>query len=487
MSRQPFSPQGRARQIEGSANQDPVAGGGLFQRVFERAGGRGREARTAGGGGQSFRRRACGSSGQIDGNEAFRNLREGSDESLRVLAGLHRADHAQGLSARQLRGGGRQSRAGRGIVAAVDPEFPAFRQRRRQATAGKPLKPGRPNRAGEAGGEDVPPEGVGTPAPHGGRRDSGVDHLVRTAQRRLRKGELRAGVAERHAGFGRLDRPVAAGRKQRRGDLGRARFDGRERVGRLRSRDAGRSRLEDAGLLECDFFPGVSEKAGVIDRHRRDHGDGGGGDRVGGIEPSAEAGFQKQQVRRTPREREKGRGRRDLEKRDGSAAVRRLALFEEVEKRFLGNGAAVERDAFVKPDEMRRRVGVHGKPRRFGDRPHERDGGSLAVGSGDVDRRRQAILRPAEGREQALGSGQRQIDQLGMQRRQPVEDGVTRRRHPRPRRFPQTAPFAPAGRGCAPAYRATPTLAPPCRSFRVPADARPAESPPEASRESFPR
>ncbi len=51
---------------------------------------------------------------------------------------------------------------------------------------------------------------------------------------------------------------------------------------------------------------------------------------------------------------------------------------------------------------MRRGVDVHDEARSLQDRAHEGDGRALAVGAGDVDRRRQALLRRAEALEQAL-------------------------------------------------------------------------------------
>jgi hypothetical protein len=50
---------------------------------------------------------------------------------------------------------------------------------------------------------------------------------------------------------------------------------------------------------------------------------------------------------------------------------------------------------------MRRCIGVHAQARRLQDRAHECDGRALAVGAGDVDRRRQLPLRVAERRQNA--------------------------------------------------------------------------------------
>ena len=61
---------------------------------------------------------------------------------------------------------------------------------------------------------------------------------------------------------------------------------------------------------------------------------------------------------------------------------------------------------------------------RFQNRPHEGDGRALAVGSRDMDDRRQAFLRRAEIGEQALDAAERQVDDAGMQRRETRGDGI---------------------------------------------------------------
>src|SRR5262249_24654586 len=58
------------------------------------------------------------------------------------------------------------------------------------------------------------------------------------------------------------------------------------------------------------------------------------------------------------------------------------------------------------------------------DRAHECDGRALAIGSGDVDRRRQLPLRVAERGENAPHPIEREIDALRMQRGEPRDDGI---------------------------------------------------------------
>src|SRR5262249_30431812 len=57
-------------------------------------------------------------------------------------------------------------------------------------------------------------------------------------------------------------------------------------------------------------------------------------------------------------------------------------------------------------------------------RTHERDGGSLAVGSGIMEDWRQALLRMTEPAEHMPHAIKRKIDALGMQRQEPRQDGV---------------------------------------------------------------
>ena len=62
--------------------------------------------------------------------------------------------------------------------------------------------------------------------------------------------------------------------------------------------------------------------------------------------------------------------------------------------------------------------------RRFQNRPQRRHGRSLAVGSGHMDHRRQALLGVAQTLQQTQHAPQRKIDDLGMQTRQAVKNAV---------------------------------------------------------------
>jgi len=71
---------------------------------------------------------------------------------------------------------------------------------------------------------------------------------------------------------------------------------------------------------------------------------------------------------------------------------------------------------------------MHAFAGRFEHGAHEGDGRALAVGAGNVNDRRQPPFRMIERGEQTLDPAKRQIDALGMQRQQPRQHGVERRR-----------------------------------------------------------
>ena len=75
-------------------------------------------------------------------------------------------------------------------------------------------------------------------------------------------------------------------------------------------------------------------------------------------------------------------------------------------------------DALVEAHQMRRRIDVDALAGRLQHCLEQRGGGTLAVGAGDVDDGRQAVLRIAELGEQRLDAAKRQVDAPRMQRLQ---------------------------------------------------------------------
>ncbi len=66
---------------------------------------------------------------------------------------------------------------------------------------------------------------------------------------------------------------------------------------------------------------------------------------------------------------------------------------------------------------------------------------ALAVGAGDMHRRRQGLLRITERRQKPLDAAERQVDSLGVQAQKAVEDRFTSRQGGRHRREALAAAF----------------------------------------------
>ena len=157
----------------------------------------------------------------------------------------------------------------------------------------------------------------------------------------------------------------------------------------------------------------------------------GARDHVGGVEPAAEPHLQQQQVRAMVPEGMERRGRGDLEEGDRRAVVDGLAMGQARAQRLLRDRPAVEPDPFGEADQVRRDVAVHPIARGNQHRFEIGDDAALAVGPGNVDDRRRGALRVAERVEQPGHAPEREVDGLGMEREQAVEDRVARARRRR--------------------------------------------------------
>ena len=135
----------------------------------------------------------------------------------------------------------------------------------------------------------------------------------------------------------------------------------------------------------------------MVQRHRRDHGDFGPGDHVGGVQPSAEAGLQHGEVGLNAREGEEGRRRGDLEEGDGMGVVGGFALGQQSGQRPVADLPAGGPDALGEAHQVGGGIDVGLAPGGVGHRRDEGDDGALAVGAGDVDDRRQVAFRIAQG------------------------------------------------------------------------------------------
>ena len=119
-------------------------------------------------------------------------------------------------------------------------------------------------------------------------------------------------------------------------------------------------------------------------------------DNVGRIEPSAEADLEDAGIGGRAREREdRGRGG-DLEEAGLDAAAGVQDLGKQLFQAFVVDQLTGDPDPLVEPDQVRAGEGVDLVSRRFERGAEKRNGRALAIGPGDVEHRRQPILRPSE-------------------------------------------------------------------------------------------
>ena len=150
----------------------------------------------------------------------------------------------------------------------------------------------------------------------------------------------------------------------------------------------------------------------------RDRGDGAGGrrvDDVGGVAAAAETDFQDAQVGRRCGEQVEGGGGDDLEHGDRGAVVDLFDALHRGDQAVVRHQFAGDADAFVEAHQMRRGVDMHAQAGGLGHRPDERAGAAFAVGAGDVDDRRQALLGMVQAAQQGVQPVEAEVDQPGMQ------------------------------------------------------------------------
>ena len=166
----------------------------------------------------------------------------------------------------------------------------------------------------------------------------------------------------------------------------------------------------------------------MIHRDRRDDTRKRALDNVGGIKPPAQADFKQQIVRRMLRKQHEGCRRLDLEQRDRRVAIGALAFGERIGKLSVGYqhaaAAQAKPEALVDAHQVGRGVDVHASSRCLQHGAQECDRRTLAIGAGHMDDRRHALLGMAEPRQHAAHALERQIDALGMQREQPLQNRI---------------------------------------------------------------
>ncbi len=203
--------------------------------------------------------------------------------------------------------------------------------------------------------------------------------------------------------------------KDRRAQLGRRRLNHLHGLILLGADDNGHTAFDDAGLFARNRGQGVAKELLMVDRNRRDDRHGGCVDHVGRVQTPAQPDLEQRVIRRRARKGQQTRDGRDLEIGDVFATVLNVTFVQNFGQVILGNQFTRQTDAFMKPCQMRRRIGVHGFPRTFQSRADHGLGRSLAVRARDMDHGRQVVLRIAKRTQQPPHPIQRQVNHLGVQ------------------------------------------------------------------------
>ena len=193
------------------------------------------------------------------------------------------------------------------------------------------------------------------------------------------------------------DMPLLSRRMQRRAHALRLRLDHRHRLRRLLGANHRRAALDDGGLLAGDRGQRVAEEFRVVHADRRDDGRDRPVDHIGGVEPSAEAGFQQHDIGLDARANRQNAAAVSISKivigspaltcSQCSSTRAQLGIVSQPAAALLADA-----EAFVDPHQIGRGVDVDAQARGLEDRAQIGDGRTLAVGAGDMDHRRQHAL-----------------------------------------------------------------------------------------------
>ena len=367
--------------------------------------------------------------GDLDRLEIPGQRRQGLQEGDGVLGVEHAEDEMQRARLRAVLLALRaeeigERRAGGFVMAAVEPELAAGRQAPGQRPPGQALQPRRPLHLREAAHLGMAVDAEALEEGQAGEGGAGIGNLMRAGKGGERQLALAQPVGEDEILLLPRDGPFLAIAGKRRLELGGAGLEDGQRLRRLRRHHHGPAALDDAGLLEGDLGERVAEMLHMVEgdrhlyRHHRLRDD------IGRIEPPAEAGLQQQDIGGGAGEFEEGGAGRHLEEGDGLIAIRPLALLEERQQRLLFDQLAGKPDALMEAHQMGRGVDMNAISRRLQHGAQIGDDRALAVGAGDMDDGRQAALRMAQALEQPPGAVQGQIDDLGMQLGQPLQDQI---------------------------------------------------------------
>ena len=145
--------------------------------------------------------------------------------------------------------------------------------------------------------------------------------------------------------------------------------------------DGGPVRPEDVGLFQRDGLAIIAQPLCMVDGHAGDDG-AVRIHEVDGIQPPAQADLHHHRIQRLAREGQEHHQRGELEVRQRHIAARQLHLLEERQQRLVGQFLAIDADALVEAQQVRRGVQPHPVAGRAQDGIQHGAGGALAVGAG---------------------------------------------------------------------------------------------------------
>ena len=312
------------------------------------------------------------------------------------------------------------------VVGAVEPGFDAIRER----AVGESLEAGGPGGAGDGAGESGAEDGQAILRGEHLPGEVGIADLVRAGE----GGDKR-----------RVDLPVALFKQQSRADACCHLLDRSlcfRELGKAHQRHAA---PRDAGFLRGNLAECVAQEMLVVEADAGNPGDQRPVDDIGRIEPPAEPDFEHHRIRRRVGKGEHRGGGVDLEQAAADQVIGIEYAGHDIAQPGIADQCPRQPDALVVADEVRTREDVHPVPRRFHSRAQEGAGRSLAVGPGDMEHRRQPILRATDRIEQGADAVEPDLVVVGILRRLPRDQ----RREPGvvgPHHFLHQAAFFPFAR-----------------------------------------
>ena len=142
---------------------------------------------------------------------------------------------------------------------------------------------------------------------------------------------------------------------------------------------------------------------------------------IGRVEPAAQANLDHAGIGRYPQEREESRGGGYFEEAGRKILAQIEHFLQKIGQHRVRNQAPGNADAFVVTNKVRLGRGVDGVAFGLQHRAQVGAGAALAIGSGDMEHRRQGLVRIAEARQQFMDHFQPQPPARQAERPQPVK------------------------------------------------------------------